>query len=77
MTETIACARGCYAYNRHLADCEGTDWHTPACVDAACPGCNEQRCDGCQPRETAEGNLCESCCRVVGSLRPRDGLTWA
>lgn len=67
-TEPTWCARGCYAYDRHLADCEGTDWHTPACVDAACPGCNDQRCDGCQPREAAEGNLCESCCRVLGSL---------
>ena len=67
-TEPTWCARGCYAYDRHLADCEGTGWHTPACVDAACPGCNDQRCDGCQPREAAEGNLCESCCRVLGSL---------
>lgn len=67
-TEPTWCARGCYTYDRHMADCEGVDWHTPACVDAACPGCNDQRCDGCQPREAAEGNLCESCCRVLGSL---------
>lgn len=67
-TEPTWCARGCYAYNRHLADCEGTDWHAPGCVNDTCAGCNDQRCDGCQPREAAEGNLCESCCRVVGSL---------
>ena len=67
-TEPTWCARGCYAYDRHLADCEQRDWHTPACVSDACPGCNEDRCDGCQPREAAEGLLCESCCRVLGVL---------
>ena len=68
MTETIACARGCLRWGYHASDCEQSDPHTPGCIDEQCAGCNDQRCDGCQPRETAEGILCESCCRVLGSL---------
>ena len=68
ITEPVWCARGCYSFDRHLADCEHRDWHTPACVDDDCPGCNEERCDGCQPRDAVEGLLCESCCRVLGVL---------
>ena len=75
-TEPTWCARGCYAYDRHLADCDGTDWHTPACVDAACVGCNPERCDGCQPRETAQvpDDLVPVMCKIAarGKILPDD-----
>ena len=68
MSEPVWCVRGCYAWGKHLPDCDQRDDHNPGCVDDACPGCNAEQCPGCQPREAYEGVLCAHCCQVLGVL---------
>ncbi len=68
MSEPVWCTRGCYAWGRHLPDCEQRDNHSPGCVDDSCPGCNPEQCPGCQPQEAVEGALCAHCCQVLGAL---------